>query len=72
MNLIGPKAIIIAIKKQDPKALGTEAGVVLDKMFDDQFGGAKSELIQKELVPFLWAFMEGLTTELLKDQEDGT
>ena len=63
----GPGAIINALEKQDPKALGKELADIVDQMLDKQFGFQKSEKVQQVLVPFLKELVEELNKCLLAD-----
>lgn len=67
ISTLGPDAIVAALRKQNPRELGLELAQPVDKFLDGQFGEKKSEMIQRELKPFMVSLLKGFLDGLEKD-----
>jgi len=66
-----PGIIIGRLKKHNPKRLGYHFADITDEALDAEFRQNRSEIIQKELVPFIKAFSDAYCERLLADQSKG-
>lgn len=67
VSAIAPTVLIDTLRKQNPRELGLELAEPVDKFLDAQFGEKKSEMLQRELKPFLVSLMKGFLDGLEKD-----
>ena len=66
-QIIKARVIIGFVERQDPYKLGESFAKIVDEIFDKEFGGKRSEVVQKKIAPFLNKIMMAFNNELLND-----